>query len=65
MGMSENITSTRYLTVYGHLSPRNSYYCEVPKIRLCGKWLEENGFSIGGRIKVIIIPKGLVILRDE
>jgi hypothetical protein len=36
----------------------------VPKIMLCGNWLEDAGFKTGQRIKVICFNKQLIITPE-
>jgi hypothetical protein len=35
----------------------------IPKIRLCGKWLEQAGFKPGHRVQVYIERAGSITLR--
>ena len=36
-----------------------------PKIRLCGKWLEQAGFKPGSHVNVKCIENGVMELRSE
>lgn len=44
-----------------YLYQNNKY---VPFIKLTGKWLEENGFNIGDKVK-ISLSKGMLLLVKE
>jgi hypothetical protein len=49
---------TRQLTI-SYLSQSNNV--NVPFIRLCGKWLEDAGFSVDDKIKITVKDKLLVL----
>ena len=34
---------------------------EVPFIRICGKWLEDAGFSVNNKVKVIVNDNLLIL----
>lgn len=53
---------TRKMTVCSHyLQRKYSTGCEVPEIRLRGKWLMEAGFEVGNAVKITISEDGLMI----
>ena len=38
---------------------------QVPEIKLCGIWLEQNGFEIGYRVSVVVMEKVIVVKVEE
>jgi hypothetical protein len=54
----------RVLKVQGKLHSRRSVADVVlPEIRLSGKWLEENGFPCGSRVRVVCDQNKITILN--
>lgn len=47
------------------LSPTKPYKLgvRVPKVRLCGKWLQAAGFNPGTHLELTVISQGVIELR--
>jgi len=51
----------RKLKVYSKFVS-NSHKCvTLPQIKLCGKWLQNNGFECGQHLNVLVEPKKITI----
>lgn len=55
--------SGRKLKIYPKHRPLScsSFGRVVPKLRLCGKWLEQSGFRIGDQVQVSIKDQEIII----
>lgn len=61
-----NKNNTRNLRICSHyLQRKYSKGCDVPEIRLRGKWLLNAGFNIGDYITITIIEEKLTITIDN
>lgn len=56
---------TRKLTVTyeSQQRPPWSYYVQVPRIHLSGKWLLEAGFDVGDKVEVIVTANCLTVRK--
>lgn len=45
--------TNRRLKVYEKYIRQNNQFKKVPEIRLCGRWLHEQGFHIGDYVEVV------------
>lgn len=54
--------TTRYLVVSCLYPSAKGENC-IPLITLCGKWLENAGFIIGGEVSVEVTRKGEIVIR--
>ena len=55
----------RKIKVYRKFQKRTNKFIEVPEIRLTGKWLNENEFTIGKVVSVSVSKNRIVLSTDK
>jgi toxic protein SymE len=55
----------RKIKVYRKFQKRANKFIEVPEIRLSGKWLNENKFTIGKVVSVSVSKNRIVVSTDK
>jgi hypothetical protein len=72
MAVEESLLSeARHLTVGYQLSERRprgeacGELYQVPRLRLSGKWLHEAGFTVGRKVRLHVLGRGIVIVPED